>query len=523
MTEHPVSRRRLLKGGMMVAVGAALGRRLGQQEAQASSTAPASLGALFTIKNGDAGTFVFKVRTDAPANVRVRSYHTSGGPETSIFSPWVGTLSATDPSKPRTHEAEIEFPSAAIPGVVGGHTFEVAVAPPDLTSPVILDATKYTVREQPAQGQPAAFSVAFGSCMNVLYPQLPKFVRNDHTTDVPVPALRRVVDPASWGPYGLPQAYFHLGDFGYPDASAPVVKQYEDDVAAGKIGFRSAFQWVKGHAEFKAVATQMPTFVVPDDHDYGQDGAYRGPGTSPPVPPGYAGKGPYKPYAAVAFQDVLPMYPFGSELTQPPNRVVSIGEIDFFLLDNRKFSDPQLSDPAYWENQKWYSLLGSTQRSWLKSSLKASTAKVKVVLAPQTFHYYWSAGERKDILNWIANNGVTGRILLLTGDKHCQGHFEWRTPGGPKVDEVMCSPIRNARLSPVTPGQVGRDANYSYGLNPKWTFTRYFPTGTAAPLSPAPVGEVVGFLHVDTTGPAEVVRVRLVQGDGTILYRRTLS
>lgn len=519
--QEAVSRRRLLMGGAAAAAGAAAGRLLTPGEARASESAPVSLGAICTIKDSDAGTLVFQVRTDAPANVRIRSDAVS---EAARFSPWVGTLSTTEPSKPNTHEAEIAFPAAALPGVPGGHTFQVEVAPPGRTAPTLVDPARYTVEERPRKGASSAFTVAVGSCIDVLFPSLAEFDLNDHTNDVSIPALQRVTDPACYGPFGLPKAYFHLGDFGYPDASGQVAQQYWDDFVARKIGYRSALQWVKGHADFRQVATRMPVFVLPDDHDYGQDGAYRGPSTEPAVPPGYIpGKGPYAVYAAVAFQDVLPMYPFAGQLTQPPNRVISIGEVDFFLLDNRKLSDPQGIDPTYWENHQWYSLLGSIQRDWLKNSLRASVAKIKVVLAPQTFHFYWSGGERKDVLNWVANNGVTGRILLMTGDKHCQGHFEWRTAAGPKVDEIMCSPIRNNSPSPISSAQIGRDDDYTFGLDPAWAFTRLFPTGDTAPLSPAPVSQVAAFIDLDTAGDTEVVTVRMVKGDGSLLYRRTLT
>lgn len=49
------------------------------------------------------------------------------------------------------------------------------------------------------------------------------------------------------------------------------------------------------------------------------------------------------------------------------------------------------------------------------------------------------------------------------------------------------------------------------------------PYGERGAAEPAPVTEVAGFVDIDTTGATSVVTVRMLRGNGSVLYRRRLT
>lgn len=163
----------------------------------------------------------------------------------------------------------------------------------------------------------------------------------------------------------------------------------------------------------------IPLFHTWDDHDYGDNNADR-------TLPG-------RVVATDAFREFFPT----------PNTPVE-GTVaysfrwgaltEFFVLDTRSKRDPD-GDP----DGPDHSMLGwgpDSQREWLKSSVKNSTATFKIVVSSTVWNpnskpidswarYQYEQGV---LIDYWANQGVTG-IVFATGDLHSVGLIDDGTNG----------------------------------------------------------------------------------------------
>lgn len=121
----------------------------------------------------------------------------------------------------------------------------------------------------------------------------------------------------------------------------------------------------------------------------------------------------------------------------------SIGDAEFFLLDDRTFRDhdesPDGPDKA---------LFGNAQLRWLEQALLASTARFKVVVAGGEFfndssrHEGWHhfTDERAGFLDFLAQTRVEG-LLFMSGDRHFTKLGRVPRPGAYPLYELTCSPL----------------------------------------------------------------------------------
>src|SRR5262249_31791008 len=129
------------------------------------------------------------------------------------------------------------------------------------------------------------------------------------------------------------------------------------------------------------------------------------------------------------------------------------------------------------------------------NGLAGSPARVKVVFIPMTMTWYWSDGERNDVLQWIADN-VSGSVIFSSGDKHAGAFVQHAS----SVWELLAAPLENPskHRTPNRPGVV-------------WT-----ENGTERALY-----DVVALVDVDTLH-AQTVTLRLMKDDGTELHREVV-
>jgi hypothetical protein len=143
-----------------------------------------------------------------------------------------------------------------------------------------------------------------------------------------------------------------------------------------------------------------------------------------------------------------------------------------------------------------------------------------------TFQYSWNKGEKLNFLNYLVSHNVSGKVLLISGDKHNQAHLQWRpvhTDGtkATPVDEVLASPIRN-QIAQITTQNGSHDGDYS-ASNPALNFKRLYPPSYPWPATPDKLfHSSVVFVDVDSTVSAIKVGIR-VMFDGTKIYSATLA
>lgn len=292
-------------------------------------------------------------------------------------------------------------PAPAGAGNVAMIHVEAAAVPAAAASwqPVV-DGTPGKARRLPARPPPgtgAPFTFAFGAC-----------ALQDEA--VPVLAAAAAADPV---------LFAWIGDLGYLDSHPGA--QTEDD-------YRSMFRAFLTSDDLRPLLDRAWFYGVQDDHDYGRNGAWRD---------------TVQPFTAAAYAGVVP----GAVTSGPNWRQWSLGDADFWLTDNRRFADPP--EPGPFENGRYRSMLGNAQRDWLLGGLAASQARLKVVFLPQTFTWYFSGGEKREISEFV-QSAVSGTVLFCCGDKHA-GAF---ARPGRNIWELLACPLHNP-VKHETPSKAG--------------------------------------------------------------------
>jgi hypothetical protein len=383
----------------------------------------------------DGGGLLVSVRASAPAEAMLRAWPTLDpmGVQETLWQP---TNDA--------HAAKLRLPSAGGPGLEW--SWQALVRDPlTPTAPPVADVVR-SIPARPGPGVPSSFTFAFGCC----------------STRNLGPSFRVVHDED-------PQFLAMIGDFGYPDRPTPT-----NPVAQTYGGYVRAFADVLRNDRMAAILASTPLFAMGDDHDYGRDNCNR---TN------------LMPWAGQAFADLMP----GGAYPGPNYRSWSVGEVDFFITDNRRWKDPDLGPYA---NGKYMSVLGSVQRDWLLQGLASSTARLKVVFIPMTMAWYWSRAEASEVRRFIIDH-VSGAVVFLSGDKHA-GAFARYTP---RIWEFLAAPLYNSTKH-KTPARS--------------TAVIWTENGTGAALYNA-----VGLVDVDTL-VTNTCTLRLVREDGVEMHREVV-
>jgi alkaline phosphatase D len=116
-----------------------------------------------------------------------------------------------------------------------------------------------------------------------------------------------------------------------------------------------------------------------------------------------------------AFQRYWPNPDWGTPENPGCYCTFTMGDVDFFLLDDRMFRDAE-SDPAR------KTMLGEAQLAWLKKGLLASTATFKVIgcasdlladYAGNSWRRY--EPEQQEFLQWMFANHISGTLFVSGG------------------------------------------------------------------------------------------------------------
>lgn len=257
----------------------------------------------------------------------------------------------------------------------------------------------FSATTAPAPGDPAAFSVAFGSCVRVeRYPVQPIWS-----------ALSKQ----------RPDLMLWLGDNIYADT-------LDADILA------ECYQRQRALPESQSFLRSVPQLAIWDDHDFGLNDSDKG--------------HPGKAESLRVFQRYWANPAYGLPGAPGVFFSYSYGGVDFFFVDTRYHRDPAggPAGPAK-------SALGAEQKAWLKAQLRASRAPFKVIASGQPWSdekgpggESWEAfsHERAEIIGFIREEKISG-VVLLSGDNHvgelnCLPESE---NGGYDLFEVSSSPL----------------------------------------------------------------------------------
>ena len=137
--------------------------------------------------------------------------------------------------------------------------------------------------------------------------------------------------------------------------------------------------------------------------------------------------------------------------------MATLGDVDFFLLDNRFHRYPNRYPPV---PEK--AMFGAAQLKWLKQALIASRATFKVVAAGGQFWnranryeaFFNYPGEQKALADWLLEQKIPG-VLFLSGDRHLGGLWRIERPGAYPLYEFTSSPLTAGAFA--NPPQEERD------------------------------------------------------------------
>jgi len=328
----------------------------------------------------------FWVRTACETGVQVRLSRSER-----MTNPVTSAIARTDAERDYTAVMEVSGLAADTP-----YFYELLVG----GKVVRTNARRF--RTFPAVGKGARFSVCFGGGAGY------------------TPKHERMWDTIAWrGPLAL----LLLGDNVYIDHPLkPQVQRY-------------CYYRRQSRPEFRRLAGSVPVFAIWDDHDFCTNDGFGGPETDRPE---------WKRPVWRVFKEnfVNPAYGGGEE--RPGCWFdLSIGDVDFFLLDGRYYRDHNAEPPT---------MLGPVQKQWLFEKLSKSKGTFKVIASPVAWTFYakgisrdtWNGfrAEREEIFSFLERKRIEG-VFLISADRHRSDAWRIERPSGYDLYEANTSRLTN--------------------------------------------------------------------------------
>lgn len=257
----------------------------------------------------------------------------------------------------------------------------------------------FKTKTGPAPGTRHDFRVAFGSC--------PRFAE-----DRIQPIWPRVSELE-------PDLFLWIGDNIYGDSVNPHVLQEE-------------YRRQRDVDGLQPVLRSVSHLAIWDDHDFGMNNQDR--------------RNPIKEEALAIFKQYWANPSYGLPDTPGVFFRYSYGQVDFFMLDDRYYRDPDVAPQGPGKT-----MLGARQLEWLQEELGSSTAVFKVLVSGGGWGQgkgetgdSWAAfvDERDKIFDFIRDNEISG-VVLLSGDTHVAelNVIPWSDKGGYDFYDLVSSPL----------------------------------------------------------------------------------
>ena len=194
-------------------------------------------------------------------------------------------------------------------------------------------------------------------------------------------------------------------------------------------GMSARYRAYRAMPELRRLARASSHLAIWDDHDFGPNDA--------------DGSFTMKGAALDAFKRYWTNPSYGLPRVPGIFGMATLGDVDFFLLDNRFYRFPNRYPPV---PEKV--MFGAAQLEWLKQALVASRATFKVVVAGGQFwnrrNRYESFGnfpaEQRALAEWLAERRIEG-VLFLSGDRHFSELLRVERPGMYPLYEFTSSPL----------------------------------------------------------------------------------
>ena len=238
---------------------------------------------------------------------------------------------------------------------------------------------------------------------------------------------------------------------------------------------------------FRRLVASVPTFAIWDDHDFTTNDKWGGPKIDEPA---------WKRPVWKVFRQNWANPSYGGGEAQPGCWFsLSIGDVDFFLLDGRYYrTNPKVESP---------SMLGPVQKRWFLDAVGKSTATFKVLCSPVPWTFVakgnskdtWNGfhAERDEIFAFLRERGIRG-LVLMSADRHRSDLWRIEREGAYDLWELNSSRLTNQHVH-----ETMAEAEFSY--NAKQSF---------------------GTVDFDTTAEDPSLTYRIVTIDGEQVFAKTL-
>ena len=281
----------------------------------------------------------------------------------------------------------------------------------------------WAMRTLPEEEQPGIFTIGFGACSAYN------------------PEFERIWDTIAKHDLDL---FLALGDNVY--ANHPELPDVH----------RFCYYQRQSRPEFKRLTASVPYIGVWDDHDFGVNDAYGGPDRYEPA---------WKVEILEVFKENFANPYYATDGLPGVWFDFKIGDVHFFMLDGRYYREGSYVDDA----PEDISMLGPYQKEWLKEGLISSEATFKVIASPVPWdndakgvmagrydHWGGYRNEREEIFSFLADNEISG-VILLSGDRHRHDAWKHERENGYDLYE-----FNSARLTNIHYHRLMPDAMFGY-------------------------------------------------------------
>lgn len=204
----------------------------------------------------------------------------------------------------------------------------------------------------------------------------------------------------------------------------------------GPTGIAHRYRHVRKFPALQNLLRGTHHVAIWDDHDYGPNNSNR--------------SWIFKDMALHQFKQYWANPSYGLNELPGIFTVVSYGDVDFFLLDNRFYRDDE-RNPDHPEK----GMFGNDQLQWLKNGLLASTANFKIVAGGSQFFdsqpdvegWHHFPHERGEFLEWFRIAKPKG-VLFLSGDRHLTKLLRYNQNVPYPLIELTCSPLTSRTRDP---------------------------------------------------------------------------
>ncbi|MEX0928919.1 MAG: alkaline phosphatase D family protein, partial [Balneolales bacterium] len=345
------------------------------------------------------------VETDAPAEVRVHYWGDAG-------SDPAGTGTATG----RTSDSAPHTGVITLDDLSGFHTIQYEI---EIDGEMIRPGTPQVFSMLPGgeEGGTANFSFAFASC-----------AAPNSEPGQPV-----------WAQASLyrPDFFMMIGDNNYMPNHPGAYETTEETVS---YVMSRTHRSLRDVYNLRTLLATTPTYSIWDDHDYGPNNADR--------------SFRWRDLSLDMFSRYWANPGAGTDDTPGVFYSFRVADVEFFMLDDRYYRDPEYS-----------TMLGEGQLAWLREEMAQSTATFKVLVNGHVMladkrnnSEYWAqyGNERDSFFDWMYEEEING-VFFLSGDWHVGSlvRLEYTREGYPLYELISSNAARPA-LNPLNTPDRGR-------------------------------------------------------------------